>query len=248
MRGSWAWRRPATGGASPSPTHPMPRMTNTYMLAGGKSRRDHRLGEEGPLRGQFRRRPGRHHLGKFVFSASEAYLIENGKIGAAGQGRDADRQRAGRADKISMIGNDMKLDEASAPAARTARRAGWRRPADPAHGRPHRRRHRRLNLGIAPCVLRLALAGFCAPDLERNFSTGLPLERSVERPRQVDGIPRGPRRSRACPCRCARWATGRSCRPLGVEAVQAPQVRIRGSRVPWRVLCARCACQAATAT
>ena len=36
--------------------------------------------------------------GKFVFSASEAYLIENGKIGRADQGCDADRQRAGRAD------------------------------------------------------------------------------------------------------------------------------------------------------
>ena len=36
--------------------------------------------------------------GKFVFSASEAYLIENGKIDAPGQGRDADRQRPGRAD------------------------------------------------------------------------------------------------------------------------------------------------------
>ena len=32
--------------------------------------------------------------GKFVFSCTEAYLIENGKIGAADQGRDPDRQRA----------------------------------------------------------------------------------------------------------------------------------------------------------
>ena len=32
--------------------------------------------------------------GKFVFSASEAYLIEDGKVTRAGEGRDADRQRA----------------------------------------------------------------------------------------------------------------------------------------------------------
>ena len=33
--------------------------------------------------------------GKFVFSATEAYLIEDGRITAAGEGRDADRQRPG---------------------------------------------------------------------------------------------------------------------------------------------------------
>ena len=35
--------------------------------------------------------------GKFVFSASEAYLIEDGKVTRAGEGRDADRQRPGGA-------------------------------------------------------------------------------------------------------------------------------------------------------
>ena len=44
---------------------PMPRMTNTYMLAGrARPGRDHRLGEERRLCRQFRRRPGRHHLGQ----------------------------------------------------------------------------------------------------------------------------------------------------------------------------------------
>ncbi len=37
--------------------------------------------------------------GKFVFSASEAYLIEDGRVTAPVQGRDADRQRPGRADQ-----------------------------------------------------------------------------------------------------------------------------------------------------
>ena len=44
---------------------PMPRMTNTYMLAGrGQSRRHHPLGEARRLRRQLRRRPGRHHQRK----------------------------------------------------------------------------------------------------------------------------------------------------------------------------------------
>jgi TldD protein len=52
---------------------PMPRMTNTYMLAGQhEPAGDHRVGQERPLRGQLRRRPGGHHPGKFVFSTTEA--------------------------------------------------------------------------------------------------------------------------------------------------------------------------------
>ena len=71
--------------------------------------------------------------GKFVFSASEAYLIENGQHRRAGQGRDADRQRPRRA--------HARLDGRQRPEARRRRRhlrqgrperAGGRRPADPA--------------------------------------------------------------------------------------------------------------------
>jgi TldD protein len=101
---------------------PMPRMTNTYMLGGDKgpagNRRQHRAR---PVRDQLRRRPGRHHVGKFVFSASEAWWVEKGKIlypvkGATivGNGPDA-------LTRVSMIGNDMRSTAASAPAARKAR-------------------------------------------------------------------------------------------------------------------------------
>ncbi len=57
---------PTGNGRRQSYAHiPMPRMTNTYMLAGrARPGRDDRLGEARPLRGQFRRRAGRHHLGQ----------------------------------------------------------------------------------------------------------------------------------------------------------------------------------------
>ena len=49
--------------------------------------------------------------GKFVFSASEAYLIEDGEDHQAGEGRHLDRQRSEILTKVSMVGHDLKLDE-----------------------------------------------------------------------------------------------------------------------------------------
>ena len=55
-------RRPATARRESFAHMPMPRMTNTYMLDGDKDPAgDHRVGQERPVRGEFRRRPGRHH-------------------------------------------------------------------------------------------------------------------------------------------------------------------------------------------
>ena len=48
--------------------------------------------------------------GKFVFSASEAYLIENGKITAPVKGATLIGNGPDAMSKISMIGNDMELD------------------------------------------------------------------------------------------------------------------------------------------
>jgi TldD protein len=48
--------------------------------------------------------------GKFVFSASEAYLIEDGKVGPAVKGATLIGNGADALTKVSMIGNDMALD------------------------------------------------------------------------------------------------------------------------------------------
>ena len=49
--------------------------------------------------------------GKFVFSASEAYLVENGKVGAPVKGATLIGNGPDAMSKISMIGNDMALDD-----------------------------------------------------------------------------------------------------------------------------------------
>lgn len=48
--------------------------------------------------------------GKFVFSASEAYMVENGKIGAPVKGATLIGSGPDAMSKITMIGNDMELD------------------------------------------------------------------------------------------------------------------------------------------
>ena len=70
-------------------------MTNTYMLPGRHAPEEIIASVD---KGLYCRNFGGGQVditsGKFVFSASEAYLIENGKLGAPGEGRDADRQRS----------------------------------------------------------------------------------------------------------------------------------------------------------
>ncbi len=91
---------------------PMPRMTNTYMLAGDDAPEDILRSVK---RGLYAVNFGGGQVditnGKFVFSASEAYLIEDGKITAPvrdatliGNGPEALKY-------VSMVGNDLKLDE-----------------------------------------------------------------------------------------------------------------------------------------
>jgi TldD protein len=91
---------------------PMPRMTNTYMLAGDDAPEDILRSVK---RGLYAVNFGGGQVditnGKFVFSASEAYLIEDGKITAPvrdatliGNGPDALKY-------VSMVGHDLKLDQ-----------------------------------------------------------------------------------------------------------------------------------------
>ncbi len=89
----------------------MPRMTNTYMLAGDK--------EPGEIlasvkKGVYASNFGGGQVditsGKFVFSCTEAYLIEDGKVGPAIKGATLIGNGPDALTRVAMIGNDMKLD------------------------------------------------------------------------------------------------------------------------------------------
>lgn len=90
---------------------PMPRMTNTYMLA-GKSEPGEIIAsvKNGLYAVNFGGGQVDITSGKFVFSASEAYLIENGKIGAPVKGATLIGNGPDVLTKVSMVGNDLKLD------------------------------------------------------------------------------------------------------------------------------------------
>jgi len=91
---------------------PMPRMTNTYMLPG-----PHDPGEiiASVSKGIYAPNFGGGQVditsGKFVFSASEAYLIENGKVTSPVKGAMLIGDGPEALGKISMVGNDLQLDQ-----------------------------------------------------------------------------------------------------------------------------------------
>ena len=91
--------------------HPMPRMTNTYMLGGDK---DPAEILESVQNGLYAVNFGGGQVditnGKFVFSCTEAYRIENGKVGAPVKGATLIGNGPDALTKVSMIGNDMQLD------------------------------------------------------------------------------------------------------------------------------------------
>ncbi|MFZ2315518.1 MAG: metalloprotease TldD [Gammaproteobacteria bacterium] len=90
---------------------PMPRMTNTYMLAGKSEPEDIIASVKNGLYAvNFGGGQVDITSGKFVFSASEAYLIENGKIGAPVKGATLIGNGPDVLNKVSMVGNDLKLD------------------------------------------------------------------------------------------------------------------------------------------
>lgn len=91
---------------------PLPRMTNTFMLNGAYSREEIIASvKKGIYAANFGGGQVDITSGNFVFEASEAYMIENGKIGAPIKGATLIGSGADALKRISMIGNDMALDD-----------------------------------------------------------------------------------------------------------------------------------------
>ena len=104
--------QPTGNGRRQSFAHPpMPRMTNTLMLAGGHAHGDIIASVD---RGLYAVNFGGGQVditnGKFVFSASEAYLIENGQIGAPVKGATLIGNGPDVLTKVTMVGDNMALD------------------------------------------------------------------------------------------------------------------------------------------
>jgi TldD protein len=90
---------------------PMPRMTNTYMLAGQHNPADIiQSVKKGIYAPHFAGGQVDITSGKFVFSASEAYLIEDGKITAPIKGATLIGNGPEAMCQVSMVGNDLQLD------------------------------------------------------------------------------------------------------------------------------------------
>jgi TldD protein len=90
---------------------PMPRMTNTYMLGGEHEHEEIiRSVKKGIYANAFAGGQVDITNGKFVFSMSEAYLIEDGKIGAPVKGATLIGNGPDALTRVTMIGNNMALD------------------------------------------------------------------------------------------------------------------------------------------
>ncbi len=107
-------KMPLTGnGRRESYAHiPMPRMTNTFMLAGESAPEDIlRSVKKGLYAVSFGGGQVDITSGKFVFSASEAYLIEDGKVTTPVKGATLIGNGPDVLTRVSMVGADLKLDE-----------------------------------------------------------------------------------------------------------------------------------------
>ncbi len=103
---------PTGNGRRESYAHlPMPRMTNTYMLAGDSEPQDIiRSVKKGLYAVNFGGGQVDITSGKFVFSASEAYLIENGQVTRPVKGATLIGNGPDVLKRVSMLGNDLQLD------------------------------------------------------------------------------------------------------------------------------------------
>ncbi|MDQ1344997.1 MAG: TldD protein, partial [Pseudomonadota bacterium] len=90
----------------------LPRMTNTYMLPGPHAPEEIIASV---AKGLYCRNFGGGQVditsGKFVFSASEAYLIENGRLGAPVKGATLIGNGPEVMTRVSMVGRDLRLDD-----------------------------------------------------------------------------------------------------------------------------------------
>jgi TldD protein len=105
-------RQPTGNGRRESYAHlPMPRMTNTYMLAGKYDPGEIVASvDKGLYAVNFGGGQVDITSGKFVFSASEAYLIENGKVTRPVRGATLIGNGPDVLTRVSMVGNDLELD------------------------------------------------------------------------------------------------------------------------------------------
>ena len=104
--------KPTGNGRRQSHAHqPMPRMTNTYML-GGEHTKDEMISsvKKGIYAVSFGGGQVDTTSGKFVFGCTEAYMIEDGKIGAPVKGAMLIGNGPEAMQRIAMVGNDMALD------------------------------------------------------------------------------------------------------------------------------------------
>jgi TldD protein len=91
---------------------PMPRMTNTYMRAGDKDPQEIIASvDKGLYAVNFGGGQVDITSGKFTFSASEAYVIENGKVGRPVKGATLVGNGPDVLTRVRMVGNDLKLDD-----------------------------------------------------------------------------------------------------------------------------------------
>ena len=104
--------KPTGNGRRESYAHvPMPRMTNTYMLGGDKDPKEIVASiKKGLYATNFGGGQVDITSGKFVFSASEAYWVENGKIQYPVKGATIVGNGPDALTRVTMIGNDMALD------------------------------------------------------------------------------------------------------------------------------------------
>jgi TldD protein len=105
--------KPTGNGRRESHAHvPMPRMTNTYMLAGSHDPAEILASvKNGIYAVNFGGGQVDITSGKYVFQCTEAYRIENGKIGAPVKGAMLIGNGPTDLNRISMVGNDLALDD-----------------------------------------------------------------------------------------------------------------------------------------